>query len=82
MKIGDKVVVLPVAFGDGLYHVGVIDGIEEFLNRPFVSIHLDKPTSNGITSLVVSNLEIIKVITDEHLIALECLSKIIPYFDV
>lgn len=82
MKIGDMVVVLPAAFGDGLYHVGVIDGIEEFLHRPFVSIHLDHPTSNGITSLVVSNLGLIKVITDEHLNALSCLSKIIPYFDV
>lgn len=67
MKIGDKVIVSPEALGDGLYHAGVIECIEVFLHTTYVTINFVTPTSDGIDCVTLINLDLIKVVTDEHI---------------
>ena len=71
MKIGDRVIVDASALGDGIDHVGVIDGIEEFLHHSFVTVQLDKPAFDDIYFITLFNLDLIKVINDYHIKVIE-----------
>lgn len=62
-EIGDRVIVVASALGDGIDHVGVITCIEEFFHTTYVTITFHTPTSDGINGVTLNNLELIKKVT-------------------